>query len=237
VPKIIGLFDRLGKPGYETYMNDNFDGPDKEKLNDFISNVAGENILETKAGQKLSELIAILGGMGITVDPDVSLNRGFDYYDDIVFEVFDTHPENSRSMFGGGRYNGLVGLFGVEPVPTVGFGMGDVTLKDFLQTHDLLPRLKPETDVTAILIGNVYPLAQPALKQLRKAGVNVAVESTGRKLDSQIKNAVKSGVRYAIFIGEKELDSGAYKLRDLEKGEEKELSLEQIASTLKAARG
>jgi histidyl-tRNA synthetase len=236
VPKIIGLFDRLGKPGYETYMNDNFDGPDKEKLNDFISNVAPETILETKAGQKLSELIAILGGMGITVDPDVSLNRGFDYYDDIVFEVFDTHPENSRSMFGGGRYNGLAGLFGVEPVPTVGFGMGDVTLKDFLQTHDLLPRLKSETDVTAILIGNVYPLAQPALKQLRKSGLNVAVELTGRKLDSQIKNAVKSGVRYALFIGEKELDNGAYKLRDLEKGEEKELNLEQIASTLKAAR-
>ena len=48
-----------------------------------------------------------------------------------AFEVFDKDPENSRSLFGGGRYDGLVGEFGVEPVPTVGFGMGDVTFQNF----------------------------------------------------------------------------------------------------------
>jgi histidyl-tRNA synthetase len=139
-------------------------------------------------------------------------------------------------MFGGGRYKGLVGLFGVEPVATVGFGMGDVTLQNFLEVHDLLPAMSPETDAVVILIGNVYRQAQPLLRQLRKSGVNIAVDSTGRKLDSQIKNAVKSGTRYALFIGESELESGTLKLRDLEKGEEKQLGLEQVAETLKAAR-
>jgi histidyl-tRNA synthetase len=72
------------------------------------------------------------------------LSRGFDYYTGMVFEVFDTNPENRRSLFGGGRYDNLLEMFGVEPVPTVGFGMGDVTIRDFLVTHKLLPsNLKP----------------------------------------------------------------------------------------------
>ncbi len=68
-----------------------------------------------------------------------TLTRGFDYYTDIVFEVFDTNPENKRSLFGGGRYDNLLEMFGVEPLPTVGFGMGDVTIRDFLETHKLPP--------------------------------------------------------------------------------------------------
>ena len=93
---------------------------------------------------------------------DVTLMRGFDYYTDIVFEVFDTHPDNNRSMLGGGRYDGLVGLFGV-PVPTVGFGWGDVTLANFLELHRLTPDLRAETDVYVALIGDV---AQEAQKQI-----------------------------------------------------------------------
>ncbi|PIQ68369.1 MAG: histidine--tRNA ligase [Candidatus Taylorbacteria bacterium CG11_big_fil_rev_8_21_14_0_20_46_11] len=68
---------------------------------------------------------------------DEHLMRGFDYYTGMVFEVFDTDPENKRSLFGGGRYDNLLEMFGVDPVPTVGFGMGDVTIRDFLETHKL----------------------------------------------------------------------------------------------------
>ncbi len=68
---------------------------------------------------------------------DSSLARGQTYYTGMVFEVFDTNPENKRALFGGGRYDNLLEMFGVEPLPTVGFGMGDVTIRDFLETHDL----------------------------------------------------------------------------------------------------
>lgn len=71
------------------------------------------------------------------IEADISIVRGFDYYTGMVFEVFDTSPENNRSLFGGGRYDNLLEIFGVEPVPTVGFGMGDVTIRDFLETHNL----------------------------------------------------------------------------------------------------
>ncbi|MDO8569555.1 MAG: ATP phosphoribosyltransferase regulatory subunit [bacterium] len=65
--------------------------------------------------------------------------RGFDYYTGMVFEVFDTHEENRRSLFGGGRYDNLLEMFDVDPIPAVGFGMGDITLRDFLETHKLGP--------------------------------------------------------------------------------------------------
>jgi histidyl-tRNA synthetase len=186
-----------------------------------------------QSAKQLNELMTMLRTSGVkTAGFDFSVIRGMDYYSGIVFEVFDTNPNNIRSMFGGGRYDGLVGLFGVEPVPTVGFGMGDVTLQRFLEAHNLLPQLKPETQLTVILVGDVYQKAQKIISGLRQKGVAVAVDATGRKLDAQIRNAVKSGVRYALFIGEKELESGSYRLRDLEKGEEKTLSLEQIVSSL-----
>ncbi len=86
---------------------------------------------------RLTEIMKILSDNGIKTVFSPTITRGFDYYTDVVFEVFDTHPDNRRSLFGGGRYDNLLELFGVEPVPTVGFGMGDVTIRDFLETHNL----------------------------------------------------------------------------------------------------
>jgi histidyl-tRNA synthetase len=185
----------------------------------------------------LLQLKSLLKEAGITnVVDDLSLMRGFDYYTDIVFEVFDTHKDNNRSMFGGGRYDGLVGVFGVEPVPTVGFGMGDVTLQRFLELHSLLPELKPETDAVAILIGDIYRSVLAPIEALRNQGVNVAIDTSGRKLDAQLRSAVKAKVPFVIFIGEDELKSQKYKIRNLGSGEEMELPLAQLAETILARR-
>lgn len=164
---------------------------------------------------------------------DPSLMRGFDYYTDIVFEVFDNNPENNRSMFGGGRYDGLVGLFGVEPVPTVGFGMGDVTLQNFLEAHSLMPKLRPETDLYVILIGDVYERAQQPISELREMGVNIQLDSTGRKPDKQLKTALKKGISHVMFIGENELKEEQYKIKNLTSGNEETHGLQRIVSIVK----
>lgn len=183
---------------------------------------------------ELKKLIEVLEDGRITNAVfDITLMRGFDYYTDIVFEVFDKHTENNRSMFGGGRYDGLVGLFGVEPVPTVGFGMGDVTLQNFLEAHDLLPKLRPETDVYVVLIGDVYDKAQKIIAELRDMGANVAVDTTGRKMDKQIKTAVKKGIHYAMFIGEKEIKEELYVVRNLMTSVEETHSASRIVSIVK----
>jgi histidyl-tRNA synthetase len=92
-----------------------------------------KEVLGQEPVTELQTLDKLLKVSGLTnAGFDFSVVRGMDYYTGIVFEVFDTNPENNRSMFGGGRYDGLVAQFGVEPVPTAGFGMGDVTLQNFL---------------------------------------------------------------------------------------------------------
>jgi histidyl-tRNA synthetase len=184
---------------------------------------------------ELDRLIKLLTDNGVkNVVFDITLMRGFDYYTNVVFEVFDTNPDNNRSMFGGGRYDGLVGNFGVDPVPTVGFGMGDVTLQNFLETHNLLPIIHPETDATIILIGDVYAGAQPVLKNMRDEGVKIAIDATSRKTEAKIKSAVKAGIPFAIFIGEDELRSGRFKLKNLVSGKEEEHGIERLVSILAA---
>ena len=70
---------------------------------------------------------------------DPTLARGQTYYTGIVFEIFDISKENGRALAGGGRYDNLLEMFDVEPIPAVGFGMGDITIRDFLETHKLGP--------------------------------------------------------------------------------------------------
>ncbi|HUD06917.1 MAG TPA: histidine--tRNA ligase [Candidatus Saccharimonadales bacterium] len=166
-------------------------------------------------------------------DFDITLMRGFDYYSDIVFEVYDTDPSNNRSMFGGGRYQGLVELFGARPVDSVGFGMGDVSLANFIEAHGLTPKLTLGVDLFVALAGDVYLKAQPLLKDIRGMGINIAVDSSGSKLDKQLKSASKQSYKFVLIIGEKELDSEQYTLKNLQTGEEEKHSIERIVSIVK----
>lgn len=193
-----------------------------------------ESIRHNEGVEKLRQLRQLSNATGIhNIAFDIALMRGFDYYTDIVFEVFDNDPANRRSLFGGGRYDGLVAQFGVEPIATVGFGVGDVILTDFLATHNLLPDFSGGIDAAVILIGNTYLAAQPLLHSLRKHGLNLSVDMTNRKPAVQIKHAVKRGLPYVIFVGESELKDGRFTLKDLRSGEEQQLSPERLVSTMK----
>ncbi len=185
---------------------------------------------------ELNKMIRLLKQAGISnVKFDVSLMRGFDYYTDIVFEVFDKHPDNNRSMLGGGRYDGLVGLFGVNPIPTVGFGWGDVTLANFLELHHLLPKLTPETDIYVVLAGDVGTKIQKPVDELRQAGLNVAVDLSGRKLGDQLKAAAKKEIPFALVIGEEELAEQKFTLRNLKEHSESKHDLKRITEIVKQA--
>lgn len=181
---------------------------------------------------ELKQLMHVLEGLKITnavFDP--SLMRGFDYYTDIAFEVFDTNPDNNRSMFGGGRYDGLVGMFGVDSVPTIGFGMGDITLQNFLEVHELQKSPPSTTDIYVASVGDgIGNEVQAVARQLREMGVKVAVDVTGRKPVKKIKNAVKADIRYIMLIGGDELEKEQYTLKNLKSGTEEMHSLQRIVS-------
>lgn len=192
-------------------------------------------IADTEAYNQLSELFAMLHKLGIeNVQFDITLMRGFDYYTGTVFEFFDVDPENNRSMFGGGRYDGLVGLFGAEPVSAVGIAPGLSTTELFLTSHNLMPALATATDVFVATLGeDAVHGAQKVAQELRHEGVNVELDTTLRKLDKQIKTALKKGVPYVLFIGERELKDELFAFKNLATSDEQKLSLARIVSAVK----
>lgn len=240
------LFDRKSKMPEDSFLREAagiFDNADAQikKLQKLLSAKSLAEmpsvIVKSNTMREIQLLFTHLKENGVTnARFDVSLMRGFDYYTDIVFEVYDTNPENNRSLFGGGRYDGLVGLFGVENLPTAGFGMGDVTFMDFLAAHKLLPTLTSETDAYLIVIGDVLRQAQGVAQLLRNEGVKIGIDLTNRPVDKQIKAAVKKHIRHAIFVGEAELAAEQFTLKDLESGQEEKHSIERIVSILHQAR-
>jgi histidyl-tRNA synthetase len=96
-----------------------------------------------------------------------------------------------------------------------------------------MPDLKPETDVYVALAGDVADEAQQPVAELRSAGLDVAVDISGRKLAAQLKAADKKGVQYVLVIGENELKSGEYTLKNLSTGKEQRCELKEVIKTLK----
>lgn len=173
--------------------------------------------------------LAVQGITNIVFDP--TLMRGFDYYTGMIFEIFDTNPENNRSLFGGGRYDRLLELFSDDKIPAVGFGMGDVTIADFLETHDLLPKHISTTDIMLCVVDEKGRSEAPDLaRHLRAGGVRVAVYEGNKKVGDQIGIASKKGVPFIVCIGEKEAAEGSYVLKELETGNEITLDMAGITA-------
>lgn len=193
-----------------------------------------ERVFSPSPPAELAQMISEFQAAGIrniVYAPEIV--RGFNYYTGTVFEIFDTNTKNSRAIFGGGRYDNLTGLFDTEALPGVGFGMGDVTLHDFLETHNLLPTYIPATKVYFALTEPSLALSVQTLAgELRRAGVNVAVDFGEKKLGDQIKTAVKHKIPYLVVVGENELASRVFVLRNLTTGEEKKFSLAEIAKAV-----
>ena len=164
---------------------------------------------------------------------DFGIIRGLDYYTGTVFEVFDNAPENNRAMFGGGRYDNLVGLFVKNAkVSGVGYGMGDVTLENFLVTHNLIPELLgAETKVLVTRFSDVpYAEYVKLTESLRDAGITAALSLDAKKFGKQIEFAVKENYTHVVIMGGTELAAGEVKIKNLASREESTVKIDAIAS-------
>lgn len=164
--------------------------------------------------------------------------RGLDYYTSTVFEVFDVSPENRRSIFGGGRYDNLTELFSKQRIPGIGFGMGDVTLLDFLTGHGLLP--KPDVDPQVLVISQDEALRRAARETaaaLRAQGLRVVTPLEAAGLGKELKRASQRGIRFAVIVGKDEEARGAAALRDLQRSEQSEVARGDLAAAIQAALG
>ena len=237
--KVAKILDKKNKIPSETF---------KEALEEIVGDKAiqfieslssNEKLLET-IGEKnadvkrLLNLIEKLGASGISnLVFDPTLMRGFDYYTDTVFEVFDTNTDNPRSLFGGGRYDDLLDIFDARKVPAVGFGVGDVTTRDFLEAHGLLPKYKPSATLHICPIEEKYiEMAKKLALKLRAENINVSVDLSGKKIGDQLKMASKQAIPFVLVLGEDEIKSETYPIKNMATGEEKKVKAEEIAKVI-----
>ena len=163
---------------------------------------------------------------------DFGIIRGLDYDTGTVFEVFDEAPENNRAMFGGGRYDNLVGMFAKNAkISGVGYGMGDVTLESFLLTHKLVPDLnRGETKVLVTRFEDVpYEKYLEVVNTLRESGVTSSIYIGTKKFGKQIDYAAKGHYSHVLIMGASELESGIVKIKNLESREESEVALSALS--------
>jgi histidyl-tRNA synthetase len=211
--KITRLNDKFRKITKDEYKNALMEiVQDKEITQKIYAIVSGEHKEEQN---EVLRGLQLLGIKNVVVDR--SLARGFDYYTGTIFELFDVSGENNRAMLGGGRYDNLTSLFGGEPVSGIGFGMGDVTMRDFLQTHDLLT-----SNITAPLLSilptdSAYNMeAQKIAQEFRVAGVSVSVDCSTKKVGKKISDAAEAFVSYVLVLGENEIRDKKYSVKNLE---------------------
>ena len=163
---------------------------------------------------------------------DFGIIRGLDYYTGTVFEVFDNAPENNRAMFGGGRYDNLVGLFvNNAKISGVGYGMGDVTLENFLYTHNLVPAELGKRKVLITRFADVpYEHYVALLDKLHEMGLTASIYLGTKKFGKQIDYAVKAHYSHIIVMGGSELEEGTVKIKDLTTREEQTVRRDDLAS-------
>lgn len=189
---------------------------------------------ESRGASELIELFTALKNAGLDKYCvfDFGIIRGLDYYTGTVFEVFDEAPENNRAMFGGGRYDNLVGLFVKNTnVSGVGFGFGDVTLENFLVTHKLIPDIYNQgTKVLVTRFDDVpYEKYVALTDKLRSLGIVSSMYIGSKKFGKQIDYAVKGHYSHVIIMGASELESGTLKIKDLASRQEDAVAYGDIA--------
>ncbi len=167
-------------------------------------------------------------GLGPYVQFDLRIVRGLAYYTGIVFELFDRKGE-LRAICGGGRYDRLLELVGGDPLPAVGFGMGDVVLGDLIRERGLMPETRPQVDYYIVVIGEEHrKLALSIAHANRDRGLSVLYGLKEQSVRKQFTAAGNAGARDVIVLGPDEVARGRAVIRNMASGEEREVPLEEL---------
>ena len=174
-----------------------------------------------------------LRAAGVSYELDSRLVRGLDYYTRTAFEIAYPPLGAQSAVAGGGRYDGLVEELGGNPTPAVGFAAGFERVLLALEQQDLLPAQAPAADVFLIALGDAAAAAAfPLLHDLRQGAVRTLMDYAGRSMKAQMKQANKSGARYAVILGEDELAKHEAVVRDMAESTQETCSLDDIVKRL-----
>ncbi|MCP4458108.1 MAG: histidine--tRNA ligase, partial [Cytophagales bacterium] len=226
--------DKLDKVGIEKVTQRMVEmGADHDKVKQFmtfissdISNEEKLDILETEFSIKeesISEYFKLLHATDrkLKIDFDISLARGLTYYTGMIFEVVPTSVEMG-SICGGGRYDNLTGVFGLQDVSGVGISFGLDRIYDVMEELGLFPAELSETIQVLIVHFDetCFEHGIEVLGKLRKAGIRADIYPELVKVKKQFNYADKVNARHTLVIGQDEIASSTYKLKNMKSGEQ-----------------
>lgn len=210
-------------------------GTNAEKLNKLADMLAGSEI-GMNGIEELTYVIDNTNELGInsTLELDVSLARGLNYYTGSILEV-KANDVQIGSITGGGRYDNLTGVFGLENVSGVGISFGADRIFDVLNQLDLYP--KDTTASTKLLFVNFgeneAKTSLKHIKELRKNGISCELYPDNAKMKKQMGYANDSKIPFVAIIGETEMQSNTIMLKDMVNGSQEPVSIEQVIEKLK----
>jgi histidyl-tRNA synthetase len=180
-----------------------------------------------------AEVRELLGAAGVVYEDDEKLVRGLDYYTRTTFEFVHDGLGSQSAVGGGGRYDGLSEMIGGPALPSVGWALGVDRTVLALEAEGIEPAVPAATSVFAVPIGDeARRVLFGVVTELRRAGVAADFSYGGKGLKAAMKAANRSGARYAIVAGERDLADGKVQLKDMESGEQGPVSLDAVVETL-----
>ena len=205
-----------------------------ESLKEILSssNVGKRGIKELEF---IGKAIDDIGLETARLELDVTLARGLNYYTGAIFEVSAPKDVEMGSIGGGGRYDDLTGIFGLNDISGIGISFGLDRIYLVLEELDLFPEtVTKNIEVLFINFGEREALySLKAIKQLREKNIAVELYPDDAKMKKQMNYANKRNIPFVILVGEVELNSEVYTLRNMKTGEQFRLSLEQLILHLK----
>jgi histidyl-tRNA synthetase len=233
---VSGLVDRLDKMGPDQWeanaLEVGLTTTQLDKLKFLLADGKG-----WQRSEELVRLFATLESLGVDeyVQFDPKIIRGLLYYTGTVFEAFDITGGVRRAILGGGRYDNLLSDVGGEPLPAVGFAMGDVVITLILQELKLIPPLPvtPAAVLVTIFSSELLPVSYSLAAKLRRTGVNVACYPEPAKLPKQFKYADRMGMRAVLVVGPDEAAAGKVTLKNLTAGTQETISYEAVSESVK----
>ncbi len=179
------------------------------------------------------DLKANLDALGIEYKIDERIVRGLDYYTKTVFEIISKTKGFSGTVCGGGRYDNLIEMIGGPQTGAVGFGMGMERLLLVMEGQGIeIPNAKPLQVYICTMDNSGEKLALSLCKDIRKAGLSCDINHKGRSVKAQFKFANKLNARYVITLGDDEINSKIYTVKDMEKGETFNITSDKIIEFL-----
>ncbi|MFE5077298.1 histidine--tRNA ligase [Streptomyces halstedii] len=179
------------------------------------------------------EVRALLTAAGVAYEDDEKLVRGLDYYTRTTFEFVHDGLGSQSAVGGGGRYDGLSEMIGGPALPSVGWALGVDRTVLALEAEGVTLDIPATTSVYAVPLGEeARRVLFGLVTELRKAGVATDFAFGGRGLKGAMKSANRSGARYTVVAGERDLAEGNVQLKDMESGEQQAVAVGDLVAVV-----